>query len=111
EAVLATANTLREAGRTDEALAAYWRALELRPDRLATHEELNRLAWTAARRDLYLRSFAWARERRGPDPELLQLEAAFHMRREGFAAAEKLLREARTLAPGRGDVAGLLARA
>jgi len=111
EATLAMAAALREAGRNDEALAAYWRALELRPDRLATHDELNRLAWTSGRHDLYLRSFAYVRERRGPDAELLLLEAAFHMRRDKFAEAERLLREARELAPGRGDVAGLLARA
>ncbi len=110
ETTLAMAAALREAGRNDEALAAYWRAMEMRPDRLATHEEMNRLAWTTGRHDLYLRSFAYVRERRGPDPELLQVEAAFHLRRDGHAAAERLLREARALAPGRGDVAALLAR-
>jgi tetratricopeptide (TPR) repeat protein len=111
EAALALTNALRDAGRIDDALAACWRALELRPDRAATHSDLNRLAWMASRHDLYLKSFAYVREKRGPDPELLQLEAAFHLRGEKHAQAEALLREARTMAPGRGDVAGLLARA
>lgn len=111
EATLALAGALREAGRLDAALDAYWRALELRPDRLATHDELNRLAWMAGRSDLYLRSFQYVRNKRGADPELLNLEAVFQLRRDGHAQAERLLREARLLAPGRGDIAGLLARA
>lgn len=112
EAALATASALREAGRLDEAVAAYWRAMELRPDRLATHEELNRLAWMASRSDVYLRSFQYVKDKRGPDPELLQLEAAFRLRGEQHDQAEALLRQAREMAPGRdGEAAGLLARA
>jgi tetratricopeptide (TPR) repeat protein len=110
EAVQVTANVLREAGRLDDALAAYWKLIELRPDHERTHEEINKLAWMAGREDLYLRSFVFARERLGDLPGLLRLEAAFHLRRDAFTAAEPLLRKAKSLAPRRGDVLGLLAR-
>jgi uncharacterized protein (TIGR02466 family) len=110
EVAQARANALRDAGRRDEALDAYWRLLELRPDRYATHEELNKLAWSFGREDLFLKSFAHARERRGEDAELLQMQAAFHLRRRQFAQAEQLLRRARAIAPGREDVTSLLAR-
>jgi tetratricopeptide (TPR) repeat protein len=110
EAALATANVLRNAGRFDEALKAYWQALEIQPSRAATHEEINRLAWMAGRKDIYLRSFEYARERQGDTVELLCLEAAFHLRRNDFSAAEQLMLRARELAPGQGQVIGLLAR-
>lgn len=110
EAVMAIANSLRAAGRNDEALAVYWRLLELRPALAATHEELNILAWSAGRRDLYLRSFEYARQRVGLDPELLLMEAAFRFRNDQFALAEELLWQAYSRAPQRGDVMGLLAR-
>ena len=111
DAVLATANALRDAMRHDEALTEYWRALELQPERAATHEELNRLAWSTGRRDLYLRSFAYARQRFGSSPDLYALEAAFRLRRDEFVQAEELLWPAQAHAPDRGDIHGLLARA
>lgn len=107
----ALANTLRDAGQHEAALDQYWRLLELRPERAATHEELNKLAWASGRRDLYLQSFEHARARRGEDPELLAMQAAFHLRQEDYAAAEALVQRARALAPGRHELAGLLARA
>lgn len=110
EVALATANALRDAGRIDQALAAYWQVLEKRPERLATHIEINQLAWMAGRKDLHLRSFAHAREHLGDDPDLMQLEAAFRVRRSEYAEAEQLLRRANALGPERGDIVGLLAR-
>lgn len=110
EAALANANALRDAALYEQALNEYWRAMELQPSHRFTHEQLNRLAWASGRSDLYLRSFEYARRCIGPDPELLLLEAAFHMRRNGYAQAEELLWRARALAP-RGDILGLLARA
>lgn len=111
EATLATANALRNAGRNDEALTAYWKLMEMRLERLETHSDLNQLAWTAGREDLFLRSFDYARSRLGDNPDLMYLEAAFRVRREDYASAEQLLRRARELAPERGDIAGMLARA
>ena len=111
DAVLATANALRDAARHDEALPVYWRALELQPERAATHEDINRLAWSMGRGDLYLRSFAYAKQRLGSVPDLYSLEAAFRLRRDEFAKAEELLWPAQAHAPERGDIQGLLARA
>ncbi len=111
EALMATANTLRDAGRDDQALAGYWRALESRPGFAGVHEAINVLAWSAGRRDLYLRSFEYARQKIGPNPDLLFLEASFRSRNEDYARAEDLLWRANTLAPLRGNVMGLLARA
>ena len=111
DVALATANALRDAARHDEALTAYWRAIELRPERIETHEEINRLAWSSGRRDMYLRSFDYARQRLGSGPDLLRLEAAFRLRGEEFAPAEELLWRARAQAPQRGDILGLLALA
>jgi tetratricopeptide (TPR) repeat protein len=110
EALLATANSLAAAGRNDEALAAWWRVLELRPAAAATHEALNVLAWSAGRSDLYLRSFDYARQHVGLDPELLLMEAAFRFRNRQLEHAEKLLWQAYSRAPQRGDVLGLMAR-
>ncbi len=108
---LAVGNALRDAQRYEEALNAYWRAVELRPGDSATHEQLNRLAWSTGRSDLYLRSFEYARTRIGLDPGLMLLEAAFYMRRDQYSRAEDLLWRARARAPERGDILGLLARA
>jgi len=110
EALQSLANTLRDAQRYDEALAAYWQLLEKRPDDASLHSELNQLAWSSGRHDLYLRSFAYARERLGDVPGLMALEAHFYLRRDDFARAEPLLRRAYQLAPERGDIAGALAR-
>lgn len=111
EALLATANALRDAGRNEQALAAYWQVLEKQPARLATHRELNHLAWTQGRDDLYLRSFDFARERIGDDLDLMRLEGSFRLRREDWTGAEALARRALRIAPQRGDLIGLLARA
>lgn len=110
EALLATANTLRDAGRNEQALAAYWQVLEKRPDRLATHTDLNHLAWTSGRDDLYLRSFDFAREQLGDVPDLMRLEGSFRSRRKDWTGAEALARRALKIAPERGDLMGLLAR-
>jgi uncharacterized protein (TIGR02466 family) len=110
ELAVARAHALQNAGRLDEALDENWRLLELQPERIATHEEINKLAWMAGRKDFYLRSFAFARERVGDLPALLSLEAAFHLRGGEFVQAESLTRRACALNPARGDAMGLLAR-
>lgn len=111
EALLATANALRDAGRNEQALAAYWQVLEKRPERLPTHIDLNQLAWTSGRDDLYLRSFDFARDRLGDVPDLMRLEASFRLRRKDWTGAEALARRALKLSPQRGDLIGVLARA
>ena len=110
EAILAKANALRDAGRNDDALAALWRLMEIQPARVATHDELNSLAWTFGRKDLFLKSFAYAREREGDNPELLLHEAAFRYRRNENEEAERLLNRAHDIVPERADVAGMLGR-
>lgn len=111
EVELATANALRDAGRNDQALEGYWKLLERQPERADTHQEINQLAWSSGRKDLYLRSFEFARSRRGADPDLLTMEAGFRLRNSDAARAEDLLWKAHRLAPERDDVLGLLARA
>ncbi len=110
EVGLAKANALREAGRTDETLAVLWQLVEQQPQRVATHDEINSLAWAFGRKDLFLKSFAYARERTGDHPELLLHEAAFHYRTNENEEAERLLKRAHDIAPERGDVAGMLGR-
>jgi tetratricopeptide (TPR) repeat protein len=110
EALLAQANALRDAGRNEPALAVYWKALEMRPGFADLHEALNTLAWSAGRRDLYLRSFELARQKHGIDPDLLLLEAAFRFRNAEYAQAEELLWQALGRAPQRADLMGFLAR-
>ncbi len=111
ETALAIANALRDAGQNDEALAAIWKLVEMQPARVATHDEINRFAWTAGRKDMFLKSFAYAREREGDNPDLLLLEAGFRARGNENAEAERLLRHAHNIAPERADVAGMLGRA
>lgn len=110
ELAIARANALQRAGRFDEALAANWRALELEPERVTTHEALNKLAWISGRQDEYLRSFDFVRQRRGDQAPLLCLEAAFHLRQKDFSAAERLSRKACALAPDSSEAVGMLAR-
>ncbi|MDI3258863.1 MAG: tetratricopeptide repeat protein [Sinobacteraceae bacterium] len=111
EAEIARANALRDAGRYDQALEAYWALIVRNPRLVQVHAEFNRLCWTAGRHDRFLQSFAYARERIGDDPELMYLEAAFRLRRGDYAGTEALLRRALVLAPQRGDLMGMLARA
>lgn len=109
-ALMVRANILRDAARHDEALEAYGAIVARHPASAEAHVELNRLAWAQGRDDLYLRSFAQARESLGEHPELMTLEAAFHLRREQFGPATHLLQRARELAPSDAGVVGLLAR-
>ena len=111
EASLATANALRDAGRHDEAIECYRQVLEQQPGRGDIHVELNRLAWLSGRQDMYLSSFAEARKREPANIELYTLEAAFHLRRDDYVAAEEVLRAALARAPSSGAVVGMLARA
>lgn len=110
ETALAIANTLQLIGRNDDALAALWDLVEKRPKRIETHYQLNSLAWATGRKDVFLKSFAYAREREGEDPDLLLHEAGFRSRLDENEEAERLLRRARELAPERADIAGLLGR-
>jgi uncharacterized protein (TIGR02466 family) len=111
DAIFALGNCLRDAASHEEALTTYWRAMELKPDEAPAHRELNLLAWSIGRHQLYLRSFEYARDKLGLNANLLALEAAFRLRRDDYAPAAELLRKARELAPDRADIAGLLARA
>jgi tetratricopeptide (TPR) repeat protein len=110
DAVRALANNLRGANRLDEALAAYWRAMELQPSNPIIHEELNRLAWMANRPETFLRSFAYARDRQGDDPNLLFVEAQLRLQRNDPQNAEPLLKRALVVAPERADASALYGR-
>lgn len=110
DALHALANNLRNAGRNDEALTAYWQAMEMQPANATTHDELNRLAWVSGRSDVFLKSFAYARERTGDDPTLLFAEAQIRMQRNDGRNAEPLLRRAIALQPDRADANALLGR-
>jgi tetratricopeptide (TPR) repeat protein len=110
EAVRALANNLRSANRLDESLAAYWRTMELQPLNPAVHEDLNQLAWMAGRTDTFLRSFVYAREKHGDDPNLLFSEAQIRMQRNDAQSAEPLLKRGLEIAPNHGNVNALLGR-
>jgi len=110
EALTALANNLKGAGRNDEALAALWQVIELQPLQVATHDELNRLAWMAGRKDMFLKSFAYVRERQGDDPGLLFSEAQIRLQRNDPNGAEPLLRRALDMVPERSDLNALLGR-
>jgi tetratricopeptide (TPR) repeat protein len=110
DAQRALANNLKEAGRHDDALSALWRLLELRPTDVATHDEINRLAYMAGRTDMFLKSFAYTRERHGDDPALLFSEAQLRLQRNDPRNAEPLLRKALTIMPDHGDAHALLGR-
>jgi tetratricopeptide (TPR) repeat protein len=110
DALSALANNLKGAGRNDEALTTLWRLIELQPLQASTHDELNKLAWMAGREDLFLKSFAYARERQGDDPALLFSEAQIRMQRNDPRGAEPLLHRALEIAPGRADASALLGR-
>lgn len=110
EALRALANNLRSAGQMDQALDAYWRAMELQPVNPAIHEELNRLAWMADRPERFLTSFAYARDRFGEDPNLLFVEAQIRMQRNDAQNAETLLQRLVAIAPQRADANALYGR-
>jgi tetratricopeptide (TPR) repeat protein len=110
EAAFAHALALRDANRHDEALTELSSVAERWPGEVSAHVELNRLAWARGRRDVFLRSFASARLN-VLNPELFVAEAAFLLRLNRFAEAERVLREGVLLAPKRADVANLLGRA
>ena len=110
ETALALANNFNAEARHDEALAALWRAMELQPMLVATHDELNRLAWMADRPDMFLKSYAYVRERHGDDPSLLFSEAQIRLQRNDPKGAEPLLRRALAIEPERGDANALFGR-
>ncbi len=110
DALLALANNLKGAGRHDEAIAALWRAVEVQPLLATTHDELNRLAWVTDRKDMFLTSFSYVRERFGEDAALLYTEAQIRLQRNDAQGAEPLLRRALVLSPERGDANALLGR-
>jgi tetratricopeptide (TPR) repeat protein len=106
----ALANSLRNANRFDEALDVQWRLVEIAPADAVSHEALNRLAWMAGRNDLFLRSFAYARDRGIEDPALLASEAQMRLQRNDPRGAEPLLRRALEIAPAQANAAALLGR-
>jgi tetratricopeptide (TPR) repeat protein len=110
DALLALANNLKGAGRHDEALTALWRVVELQPMQAEVHDDLNRLAWMAGRKDMFLKSFAYVRERHGDDPALLFSEAQLRVQRNDANGAEPLLRRALEIAPEHGATNALLGR-
>lgn len=110
EVALAIANNLQKADRNEEALSAFWALMEKVPGRIATHDDLNRLAWSTGRHDLFLRSFAYAREREGERADLLCAEGEFRFRRHEDEAAESLFRRAKTQAPAQTSISASLAR-
>jgi len=111
EARLGLANALARAGKNDAALESYAKVIETNPEFLPAHYAYNSLAWTMGRKDLNLTSYAAARARVGDKPDLLLAEARQRLRQDDYAGAELLLRNAQSVAPGRGDIANALGRA
>lgn len=110
EALRALANNLRSANRLDESLSAYWQAMELQPLNAAVHDELNKLAWMSNRPDMFLKSFAYVRDRHGDDPNMMFVEAQIRMQRNDAQNAEPLLKAALAIAPERADINALFGR-
>ncbi len=111
EALHALANNLRVVERYEDALNVYWQMVDLQPLEVTTHNNMNQLAWTTGRRDVFLKSFAAARERLGgEDSGLMVAEAQLRMQRNDADAAEPLLRKALIMTPERADANSLLGR-
>jgi tetratricopeptide (TPR) repeat protein len=110
EALHALANNLRAANLHDEAMDVYWQTIEAHPLDAATHSTMNQHAWMAGRKDVFLKSFAYVRERRAESPDLMVAEAQLRMQRDDATGAEPLLRKTLAIAPGRADANALLGR-
>ncbi|MFM9862426.1 MAG: putative 2OG-Fe(II) oxygenase [Micropepsaceae bacterium] len=110
EALHALANNLRASDRQAEALDVYWRMIDVAPFEVTTHNNLNQLAWTTGRRDAFLTSFAYVRDRQGDDPGLMVAEAQLRTQRSDPGGADPLLRKAIQIAPERADANALLGR-
>ncbi len=107
----ALGNALERASREGEALEEFAVAVERGPAVVEAHRRLNALAWQMGRKDIAMASYARARARVGDRPELLVAEAEQRLMLGQAAASEDLLRRARDVAPARGGVTELLARA
>ncbi|NOT40491.1 MAG: tetratricopeptide repeat protein [Alphaproteobacteria bacterium] len=110
EAMHSLANNLRATDRHAEALDVYWRMIDLAPFEVTTHNNLNQLAWTTGRRDAFLTSFAYVRDRQGDDPSLMVAEAQLRIQRNDADGAEPLLRKALQVTPERADANAMLGR-
>lgn len=110
EALHALANNLRALNLHQDALDVYWRMIDLAPLDVATHNNLNQLAWATGRKDVFLTSFATARDRQGDDPTLMVAEAQLRLQRNDAEGAEPLLRKALLVTPEGSDANGLLGR-
>ncbi len=110
EAMHALANNLKASNQDDEAAEVYWRMIAVAPLDVATHNNMNQHAWTTGRREAFLKSFAYVRERQGDDPNLLVAEAQLRQQRGDNDGAEPLLRRALSAMPGRADANVLLGR-
>lgn len=110
EALHALANNLRALDKHQDALDVYWRMIDMAPLDVTTHNNLNQLAWATGRQDVFLTSFATARDRQGDDPVLMVAEAQLRLQRNDSDGAEPLLRKALQAAPERADANALLGR-
>src|SRR5262249_1175538 len=110
EGHLALGNVFAKAHREEDALAAYSKAIELSPALTQAHEEYNSVASTMRRPDLYLKSYARAREKVGGQPDLLLAEAERRLRLDEAPIAEKLLYQAKSIAPERADIENAFGR-
>lgn len=110
EALHGLANALQRAGHQEKALEAYQKLIALKPDSVPAHLELNALAWVMDRKDIFLRSFAYARERVPENADLLFAEASLLYRRGMDEQAEAVLRRAYALKPDDHNTAALLGR-
>jgi len=110
-AAMEAAALLRKLGHDSQALAAYEDVITAAPDYVPAHQEYTDLAWSLGHDIGGLKSYAFARARVGPRPDLMLAEAETRLRLNQAAPAAELLIQARELAPQDADIANALARA
>ena len=111
EALHALGANLNYLNRESEALQVFEKAIIAAPAHLAAHLDYNALAHTLGRKDLVLRSFAYARQHLGDNSTLMLAEAEQRLRQDDVQSAEALLRRVLLLGPERGDAMNALGRA
>lgn len=99
------------AGRSEEARAAFWTSITIKPDLVPAHYAFSQVSWTMGLKGQQLASYAYAREKLGDVPDLLLSEASARIYMGDPAAAAACLEYATGVAPERADIAAELGRA
>lgn len=99
------------AGRNEEARAAFWTSVTLKPDYVPAHYAFAQTSWTMGLKGQHLVSYAYAREKLGDVPDLLLSEGSARIYMGDPAEAAACLEYASKVAPERADIAAELGRA